>query len=72
MRALSWIHGSQPFLVVDILIGVPFLWSDDLVQRESLLGIEAPVLQKGELIRLKKIAGRPKDLVDVKELEHLD
>lgn len=69
MRALSWIHGSQPFLVVDILVGPPFRWSEDLVREESLLGIKAPVLQKTELIRLKRAAGRPKDLVDVEELE---
>jgi hypothetical protein len=58
MQALSWVHGSQVFLIVDLLIGEPFGWSEDLVQRMSMFGVEAPVLRKPELIRLKRIAGR--------------
>jgi hypothetical protein len=71
MQALSWVHGSQPFLIVDLLVGEPFRWTEDHVQRVMVFGAETPVLSREELIRLKKIAGRNKDLVDVQELERL-
>jgi hypothetical protein len=54
MQALSWVHGTHPFVIVDLLVGLP-----------------VPVLRREELIRLKRAAGREKDLVDVRELELL-
>ena len=71
MRAFSWSHGSQPFLVVDLLIGVPFRWDENLFEKIGIFGVEVPVLRKDELIRLKRLAGRDKDLADVRELEKL-
>jgi hypothetical protein len=71
MRAFSWNHGSQPFLVVDLLLGAPFRWDEDLFEKIGIFGVEAPVLRKDELIRLKRLAGRDKDLADVRELEKL-
>lgn len=71
MRAFSWSHGSQPFLVVDLLIGSPFRWNEDLFEKIGIFGVEVPVLRKAELIRLKRMAGRDKDLADVRELERL-
>jgi hypothetical protein len=72
LRALSWIHPDQPFVVVDLLVGQPLTWSEDLSQRMPLFGVETPVLRRAELIRQKRAAGREKDLVDVRELEKLD
>lgn len=71
MEALSWVHESQPFLIVDLLVGASFSWSAEIVQSVPLFGMEVPVLRPEELIRLKKLAGREKDLIDVRELERL-
>lgn len=71
MRAFSWAHGSQPFLVVDLLIGPPFQWDLDLLEKVEIFGVEVLVLRREELIRLKQLAGRDKDLADVRELEKL-
>jgi hypothetical protein len=71
MRAFSWSHGSQPFLVVDLLLGPPFHWNEDLFEKIGIFGVKVPVLRKDELIRLKRLAGRDKDLADVRELEKL-
>ena len=45
--------------------------SADLVRRASVFGVETRVLSREELVRLKKLAGRSKDLIDVQELERL-
>lgn len=71
MRAFSWSHGTQPFLVVDLLVGPPFQWNEDVLERVGIFGVEVLVLRKEELIRLKRFAGRDKDLADVRELEKL-
>jgi predicted nucleotidyltransferase len=42
-----------------------------LVEEVRLFGLSVPVLRREELIRLKRAAGREKDLVDVRELERL-
>ncbi|MES1243629.1 MAG: hypothetical protein ABUT39_18625 [Acidobacteriota bacterium] len=71
MQAFSWSHESQPFIVVDLLIGPPFEWNSDLLEKVRIFGVEVLVLRKEELIRLKRLAGREKDLLDVRELEKL-
>jgi hypothetical protein len=71
MQAFSWSHGSQPFLIVDLLIGPPFQWNEALQEKVKMFGVDARVLRKEELIRLKRSAGRDKDLADVRELERL-
>jgi hypothetical protein len=72
MQAFSWSHGSQPFLVVDLLVGPPFRWDLALFEKVRIFGVEVLVLRKEELIRLKRLAGREKDLLDVRELERLE
>ncbi len=71
MQALSWVHGKHPFVIVDLLVGVGFQWSPALIEEIHLFGLPVPVLRREELIRLKRAAGREKDLVDVRELELL-
>lgn len=71
MQAFSWSHESQPFLVVDLLVGPLFRWNLDLLEKVRIFGVEVLVLRKKELIRLKRLAGRDKDLLDVRELEKL-
>lgn len=71
MQALSWVHGTQPYLIVDLLLGDAFHGSLDRSHAMALFGIRVPVIDREELIRLKRRAGRDKDLVDVRELERL-
>jgi hypothetical protein len=71
MQALSWVHGTHPFVIVDLLVGEGFRWSPALIEEMDLFGVLVPVLRREELIRLKQAAGREKDLVDVRELERL-
>jgi hypothetical protein len=71
MQALSWVHGTHPFVIVDLLVGEGFQWSTGLIEEIQLFGLPVPVLRREELIRLKRAAGREKDLVDVRELELL-
>jgi hypothetical protein len=71
MQALSWVHGTHPFVIVDLLVGEEFHWSTALSEEIRLFGMQMPVLRREELIRLKRAAGREKDLVDVRELERL-
>jgi hypothetical protein len=71
MQALSWVHGRQPYLIVDLLLGDAFHGSLERSHEIELFGILVPVIDREELIRLKRSAGRDKDLVDVRELERL-
>ena len=70
-QALSWVHGTHPFVIVDLLVGEEFRWSTALIEEIHLFGLPVPVLRREELIRLKRAAGREKDLVDLRELERL-
>ena len=49
----------------------PFSFADEYKQAkwDEVAGVRVPVLRYDELIRLKRAAGRPKDLADVEELE---
>jgi hypothetical protein len=71
MQALSWVHGTHPFVIVDLLVGDAFQWSTALIEEVRLFGLLVPVVRREELIRMKRAAGREKDLVDVRELERL-
>lgn len=71
MQALSWVHGTHPFVIVDLLVGEGFRWSTAVIEEIHLFGLPVPVLRREELIRLKRAAGREKDLIDVRELERL-
>jgi predicted nucleotidyltransferase len=71
MRAFSLVDPANPMRVVDLLLKpeVPF---EELLARsqEALVG-DTPVrvVSLDDLITLKRHAGRPQDLVDIKELE---
>jgi predicted nucleotidyltransferase len=58
-------------VIVDLLVGEELHWSTALIEEIHLFGLPVPVLRREELIRLKRAAGREKDLVDVRELERL-
>lgn len=68
--AWSFVNYKNPSQVVDIII------THDLKkmksQNISIQGIKVPVLSLKALIQMKKEAGRPQDLEDVKALEEID
>ena len=71
MRAFSLVDSTNPMRVVDLLLKpeVPF---EELLARsqERLVGeTRVRVASLDDLITLKRSAGRPQDLADIKELE---
>ncbi|MBV9010007.1 MAG: hypothetical protein JO354_12705 [Verrucomicrobia bacterium] len=58
---------------LDLFITEPFDFEEEYAAAEWLdvAGIASPVLRLTTLIKMKKEAGRPKDLGDAGELEHL-
>ncbi len=71
MQAFSLVDPTNPMRVVDLLLKpeVPF---EDLFARsqETFVGVtKVRVVSLDDLITLKRHAGRPQDLADVKELE---
>lgn len=71
MRAFSLVDPANPMRVVDVLLKpeVPF---EELLARseETFVGeTSVRVASLDDLITLKRYAGRPQDLTDIKELE---
>lgn len=71
MRAFSLVDPTNPMRVVDVLLKpeVPF---EELLTRseEAFVGeTSVRVVSLDDLITLKRHAGRPQDLTDIKELE---
>lgn len=68
--AWSFVNYKNPSQVVDIII------THDLKKMKleyiSIHGVKVPVLSKKSLIEMKKDAGRPQDLEDIKALEGID
>ena len=71
MKAASFFHEKQPFLVVDLLFTEEFRFTKKNIEYIPLFGIECPVLDIPTLIKLKTIAGREKDLDDINALKML-
>jgi hypothetical protein len=68
--AWSFVNHKDPSQLVDIII------THDLRKLSKVnvvvQGIKIPILSKRSLIAMKKAAGRPQDLEDIKALEALD
>jgi predicted nucleotidyltransferase len=66
-------HPAHPLSEVDLFVRCPFDSFDralrDSVVVEIALGVKATVAGIDDIIRLKKEAGRPKDLDDIENLE---
>ncbi|MFH1017487.1 MAG: hypothetical protein V1798_04800 [Pseudomonadota bacterium] len=69
LRAWSFYDPKDPARLVDIII--TYGKRTIQVKTISLAGKKVPVLAKKELIRMKRLAGRPQDLEDVKALESI-
>lgn len=56
---------------LDIFVKEPFDFPEQYAAArwEEVAGVRVPVVQYAELLRLKRAAGRPRDLVDIEQLE---
>ncbi len=71
MMVFSFIHFKNPFEVVDTFVD-EFKPFDELYQRRlsvNAFGIVIDVIGKSDLVEMKKLAGRDKDLFDIQQLE---
>lgn len=69
MKALSFFHDQDSYVVVDLLVGAEFeLKKNDWVAMD-LFGLKCPVLTVEKLIELKRRADREKDREDIRELQ---
>jgi predicted nucleotidyltransferase len=71
MRAFSLVDPSNPMRVVDLLLKPEVPFEELLVRsQEAFVGkTSVRVASLDDLITLKRHAGRPQDLADIKELE---
>jgi predicted nucleotidyltransferase len=62
---------DRPDTRLDIFVEEPFSFTEEYQRAkwDEIAGIRVPILRYDELIRMKRAAGRPKDLADVAELE---
>ena len=70
-KAISFYHKNQQYLVVDLLFDKGLNLSDKDIVKLPLFGCICPVISIDKLIELKKNAGRPKDLEDIRELKKI-
>lgn len=71
MRVFSFMHPDNPYICIDIMTEnyLPF---EDAYNRKTTVnawGVDVAVASIDDLIKLKKIAGRPQDLMDIELLE---
>lgn len=66
-------HPLRPFQAVDLLVNAPIEFEGAWTRRVVLdvAGTPVPVLGAGDLLALKRAAGRPQDLADADALERL-
>lgn len=74
MQVFSFYHPEEMISLVDVFVYEPLPYNDlreaaDIKQVDDL---SIPIASKADLIRLKKLAGRPQDIEDIKALEALD
>jgi predicted nucleotidyltransferase len=71
MEVFSFYDPGKPLALVDIIIREAISYQE--IRGRAVLiavdGLKVPVVAVEDLIRLKKIAGRPQDLEDIKSLE---
>jgi hypothetical protein len=73
MRVFSLYSPDSPLTEVDLFVQAPFADFDDAYSRAVRLpvrsGLEATFIGLDDLLALKREAGRPKDLMDIENLE---
>lgn len=73
LKALSFHHPAQPFLVVDVLLDVPVEYSGAVAHAVTadLGSMSVQLVSIDDLIRMKTAANRPQDRSDIEHLERL-
>lgn len=73
MKVFSFYHPDEMVSLVDVFVHepVPYCEMRERIDWKIVDDLRIPVASKDDLIRLKKIAGRPQDLEDIKALEAL-
>ncbi|HPQ41045.1 MAG TPA: hypothetical protein PLV45_11795 [bacterium] len=74
MRVFSLIHTDDSFPMMDLFVEEPFDFNTEYDQADAfeLSGnIQVPVVRLETLIRMKELAGRDKDRMDVENLRYL-
>lgn len=71
MKVFAFYHPDRHQEIVDVFVEHPLNYNEMVAERQiiKIKGIEIPIPSKRHLIALKKIAGRPDDLIDIKNLE---
>lgn len=71
MIVLSFYKNQSPFPLIDVFIydPIPFDQLYNKRIRAKIKGMTIPIISINHLKRLKKLAGRPQDLMDIVQLE---
>lgn len=74
MKVFAFYHPERAYELVDVFIEHPIEYAEMKSERKviKLKGIEIPIPSRKHLIALKKIAGRPEDIMDIRNLEALN
>jgi predicted nucleotidyltransferase len=70
MIVFSFVEREPPFKLIDMFVDEPFPFDEIYKKRVQIKvdGITVPVINIDQLKKLKKIAGRPQDLIDLVQL----
>ena len=70
MKVFSLHHPANPMLTVDVFVQHPIPFADLYARAERLVidGVPVYICSIDDLISLKRLAGRPQDLVDIEKL----
>ena len=73
MMVFSFYHPGEMFSLVDVFVYEPIPYSEMRGRRDhkTVDDFSIPVASVQDLIKLKRIAGRPQDIEDIKALEAL-
>ena len=74
MKVFQMINSHRPDTRIDLFVYEPFEFEDTYrrARQEDLFGVRAPIVPLQELLAMKRLAGRPKDLADIDQLEILE
>jgi len=74
LTVFSLFSDDHPLTEVDLFVADPFRFDQVYTRRVSMAvapDIEATFVGLDDLVRMKKVAGRPQDLTDIEQLEDL-
>ena len=73
MIVFQMLHPDRPSTRLDIFVEEPFVFADEYSRArwETIFDEKVPIVHLDQLLILKRAAGRPNDLADIAELEHI-